>query len=1148
MALLSVDWILATVTSTTACTTTASESVYVVSLQAQNAHGQSPPFYKAIMTKKKTPEPDELYEPKDITVRVMSPQSVFVSWVDPPHEKQKNRDISSTRHYTIRYREKGESARWDYKHATQRRVLVDKLSSDNMYEFSVRISQGDRDGKWSVSVFQRTPESEKNVSRRPLRVKARTSEDSLSLRWRHPHLSGQTSSVAVRGYLLGVGESGRKMHNTPLQQDQRNHEIQKLASESVYVVSLQAQNAHGQSPPFYKAIMTKKKTPEPDELYEPKDITVRVMSPQSVFVSWVDPPHEKQKNRDISSTRHYTIRYREKGESARWDYKHATQRRVLVDKLSSDNMYEFSVRISQGDRDGKWSVSVFQRTPESAPTGSPENFEVQPLKGKGTSVTATWEPPADTDGKIREYILSYAPALKPFGAKSITYRGDTTSAIIEGLQPGDRYIFKIRAANRRGQGPQSKAFSVNMPTTSTVASTSHQQSKNSDFSKNDQSSESPSRTSLSSSSKLPSSHSTSNIQKRPASKTPNRFSHEALSDRSELETDLQSTEEPDESELHPSEPVPPSPSKATTFNSRRKTRPLSQTRSYHSIFSSIRSPVRIGQSAIKQRPDTTTSSPHFKDNETKDLSGRQHTSSSRQTDLNEDLEEELDEDTEEKHEEVVRQKNPVHSKAKDDGHSDFANKKHSSFVPDKSQNHKTGSSSKVPETSSGSSQPKFSRTSGNRSVISVQKPHMFPNSETSKPRRPISFSNRKSVSPSLVTHSSSSESSSGMEIESMVTALIEIYWVAALVIEEVLKLRVNASSSLPSLHSSRQPIQGTRARYPGRADIATREKRPGTFVKPSYEQEAQTTLLPTTEAPTTEPEEGYPETRPFNSSPSSEFDIAGKRRFTAPYVNFIRKDPGAPCSLTEALEYLQVDILEDLFSKDSKNQPPKNKPHNITVVAMEGCHSFIILDWARPVKGDAVSGYMVHSASYDDILNNRWSTKNSSGTHLPVENLKPNSRSTLLYQKQREIAYPTRMTPGPDPGGEPIWIPFSFKYASISSECNGSQYVKRTWYRKFVGVVLCNSLRYKIFMGDGLKDTFYSIGDTYGRGEDHCQFVDSHMEGRTGPRYTSDSLPTIPGFYRANRQEPVHFGLIGSRTSHYYVGWYECGVPIPGKW
>jgi len=41
----------------------------------------------------------------------------------------------------------------------------------------------------------------------------------------------------------------------------------------------------------------------------------------------------------------------------------------------------------------------------------------------------------------------------------------------------------------------------------------------------------------------------------------------------------------------------------------------------------------------------------------------------------------------------------------------------------------------------------------------------------------------------------------------------------------------------------------------------------------------------------------------------------------------------------------------------------------------------------------------------------------------------------------------------------------------VHSSCTGSQYVKRTWYKKFVGVVLCNSLRYKIFMGDGLRGT-----------------------------------------------------------------------------
>lgn len=44
--------------------------------------------------------------------------------------------------------------------------MIDILTADSMYEFAVRISQGTNDGKWSISVFQRTPESGKqNCSR-----------------------------------------------------------------------------------------------------------------------------------------------------------------------------------------------------------------------------------------------------------------------------------------------------------------------------------------------------------------------------------------------------------------------------------------------------------------------------------------------------------------------------------------------------------------------------------------------------------------------------------------------------------------------------------------------------------------------------------------------------------------------------------------------------------------------------------------------------------------------------------------------------------------------------------------------------------------------------------------------------------------------
>ena len=108
-------------------------------------------------------------------------------------------------------------------------------------------------------------------------------------------------------------------------------------------------------------------------------------------------------------------------------------------------------------------------------------------------------------------------------------------------------------------------------------------------------------------------------------------------------------------------------------------------------------------------------------------------------------------------------------------------------------------------------------------------------------------------------------------------------------------------------------------------------------------------------------------------------------------MNYIQKDPGAPCSLTEALEYLQVDVLEQLMDKDTANhrQPPKNKPHNITVVAMEGCHSFVILDWARPLKDDMVSGTCGAGKLLTHIYDNKVLIRRKTCELLSISDLAP---------------------------------------------------------------------------------------------------------------------------------------------------------------
>ncbi|XP_051761229.1 target of Nesh-SH3 isoform X2 [Ctenopharyngodon idella] len=292
----------------------------------------------------------------------------------------------------------------------------------------------------------------------------------------------------------------------------------------------------------------------------------------------------------------------------------------------------------------------------------------------------------------------------------------------------------------------------------------------------------------------------------------------------------------------------------------------------------------------------------------------------------------------------------------------------------------------------------------------------------------------------------------------------------------------------------------------------------------------------------------------FSPHPLSEVDATGKKRFVAPHVIYrTDKRPEEPCSVTHSLSFFPDEEVGYI----NVTGPPKTPPSNLTVVTVEGCPSFVILDWDK--TDNETTEYEVVSSTKGPH-GEEVSIQTTNQTHTAVENLKPESSYEFKVVPKNELGSgPTSdpvsfSTESADPrvsevptGKNAIWSSFPFK-ADSYSECNGRQFIKRTWYRKFVGIQLCNSLRYKIYLSDSLKGKFYSIGDQTGYGEDHCQFVDSFLDGRTGGPLPPDQLPPRQGFFRAMRQEPVKFGDIGGNSMINYVAWYECGIPIPGKW
>ncbi|XP_063313716.1 target of Nesh-SH3 [Pelobates fuscus] len=364
--------------------------------------------------------------------------------------------------------------------------------------------------------------------------------------------------------------------------------------------------------------------------------------------------------------------------------------------------------------------------------------------------------------------------------------------------------------------------------------------------------------------------------------------------------------------------------------------------------------------------------------------------------------------------------------------------------------------------------------------------------------------------------------------------------------------RVFSVSSAPLI-----PVRPTsvRRRFPP-TNVTGRPGGPGSVLLPVVPSTAKPNRTTPAKQPTYPPEDDIVDTTVFSPSPKSDIDALGKTRYTAPHVKYMSKDEKIPCSITESLRHFPTEEA----SNQEATMPPQNPPSNLTIVTVEGCSSFVILEW-EPNDNDTVTEYEVISKENGAPPGKDQSITTTNQTHSTVENLKPDTSYEFhvipknplgegpvsnTVEFNTESADP-RVSEPVKAGKDAIWTEIKFKSDSYS-ECRGKQYVKRTWYKKFVGIQLCNSLRYKIYLSDSLSGTFYNIGDQSGFGEDHCQFVDSFLDGRTGQQLSPEQLTSRKGFYRSVRQQPVDFGNIGGNTHISYVHWYECGIAIPGKW
>uniref|UniRef100_UPI00358EAF83 target of Nesh-SH3-like isoform X1 n=1 Tax=Myxine glutinosa TaxID=7769 RepID=UPI00358EAF83 len=991
--------------------------------------------------------------------------------------------------------------------------------------------------------------TEIGAPRPPRVVKVHTGSNWSQLNWQRPFSGSETDWRRVRGYFVGFGIPGHPMRFEHLPGHRFSHKVDGLDPESVQVFSVQALNVLGASVPMFRAAHTKRDPTVKGELLVPKKVLVTVVSPEEATITWQTiglPPNK-------GSTREYRVRYRRKKNNDRYQYKVTRETELTISNLAPGTTYKLSVRVAQGNRVGRWSHDVlFTTHPGDDGTTGLDSMD------DGVAPGSRKRPQSDGEGRQN---LSIPRIITADSGVEVKTQPPPTEAATVRLK---KTFTPERPESNPSPTPGNSNFEIDLA--EFVASSMNNDTSNklqmgqTNGDHREMPTQKPTKNSVDESLKKQEAGSSIHLNLVVISPSNVKNSSSDVGPRPKRPTlDVHSGNKPDTVM-----PAISMETDKTSITGKDNTSKIIQD-SKITPTESTRGPATLKGIGTMQRPDRHSGSVQIPDRRSSSDKKRDPLSGSPQTHERHSDSVQTPDKESDSMETPVRISGSAQTHERDSGAAQTPDR-HSSLV-------------KTPE-----KQPGFAQVpDGHSSSAEIPEIHSgsakTPDKNSGSVLTPVEYSDSKSVPSSLIASEavtfmakpepggdSASIPGAGKqsgplhEVSTWPTSLAKSPHLVtiATTADSALKKVVGKATDRPT---DQQPtgqmvacpidtggLSGPKQQHPDCLPEASK-------TRPTSPQPELTAVAP------------RGETSPFHATPSSPLDLAGKERYIAPHVNYLSKDPNEPCSLSEALDHFQVSELTDLIPQELQRStgPPENPPSNLTVVAVEGCHSFVILDWGK-LQGDGdnmVTGYLVYSASYDNILQNKWTKKSVGNSFVPIENLNPNTRYYFKVRAKNQkgmgpLSLPLKFrTESNDPllvirphGGEPIWIPFKFKYNRADSLCRGRQYVKRTWYQKFVGVVLCNSLRYKILLGDKLNETFHSIGDGVGRCEDHCQFVDSFMEARTGLLAPRHQLRVIPGYYRDYRQQRVKFGRIGrGRQGRYtmYVGWYECGITIPGS-
>ncbi|XP_032906344.1 immunoglobulin superfamily DCC subclass member 4 isoform X4 [Amblyraja radiata] len=305
----------------------------------------------------------------------------------------------------------------------------------------------------------------------PTEMKVKTKVDALLVTWQPP-----SNHVQIQGYKLFYREADADPSSKELSEANedeqwtkgpirlrrkiKQYEITGLASDKLYEIKLIAFNKQDDG---YAAVWKGKTEKQPvltlDSpviLPPPIQLWAEPNGSRAIWLHWTRSPFT------TVQIANYTVR------CSPWGIKNAslvtyftsTVEDIIISSLKPYTRYEFAVQSNGFDVDGPFSGIVKESTLSDKPSSPPSDLKLNPINSY--SVRVRWQPPAEPNGIIIEYIILYNANYTQSDElwNSLSKEGHIFSTDVRGLESDTRYFFKMGAKTVVGRGPYSTTKDV----------------------------------------------------------------------------------------------------------------------------------------------------------------------------------------------------------------------------------------------------------------------------------------------------------------------------------------------------------------------------------------------------------------------------------------------------------------------------------------------------------------------------------------------------------------------------------------------------------------------------------------------------------------------------------------------------------------